>query len=83
MYETDENGDFTGYLIRDLNFGKFKRDYNNMIKSLNNDLINLFGLATLSLDNRVAPDGEPGKRVATIRTRDANGRITEKEYTAK
>ena len=83
LYETDENGDFTGYLIRDLNFGKFKRDYNNMIKSLNNDLINLFGLATLSLDNRVAPDGEPGKRVATIRTRDANGRITEKEYTAK
>jgi len=27
LYETDENGNFTGYLVRDLNFGKFKRDY--------------------------------------------------------
>ena len=82
MYETDENGNFTGYLIRDLNFGRFRRDYNDMIKSLNQDLINLFGLATLGLDNRVAPDGEAGKREATIRTK-INGVTVEKTYTAK
>lgn len=74
LYETDENGNFTGYLIRDLNFGKFKRDYNEMIKSINNDLIKHFGLVTLDLNNRVAPDGEAGKRVAIV-----NGR----EFTAK
>lgn len=82
LYETDENGNFTGYLIRDLNFGRFRRDYNNMIKSLNQDLIDLFGLATLGLDNRVAPDGEAGKREATIRTK-INGVTVEKTYTAK
>ena len=66
LYETDENGDFTGYLIRDLNFGRFYKDYDNEIKRINKILIKEFGLTTLAEDNRVSPDGEDGRRTAEI-----------------
>ena len=83
LYETDENGDFTGFLIRDLNFGRFKRDYNKRLREINQDLVNIFGLAMLDVDkNRVAPDGEDGKRTATIKIK-KNGVVQEVEYTAK
>jgi hypothetical protein len=32
LYETDEDGNFTGYLIRDLNFGRFYKNYNKTIE---------------------------------------------------
>lgn len=35
LYELDENGLPTGYLIRNLNYGKFKRDYNKFMEQLN------------------------------------------------
>lgn len=79
LYETDENGDFTGYLIRDLNFGRFYKDYDNEIKRINKILIKEFGLTTLAEDNRVSPDGEDGRRTAEI-----NGEIiTAKEFFEK
>lgn len=83
LYETDENGNFTGYLMRDLNFGRFKRDYIQAIENINRDLIKYFGLATLAIDNRVAPDGEAGKRTADIKIKKANGETVVKTYTAK
>jgi hypothetical protein len=76
LYERDEKGDFTGYLIRDLNFGKFYKDYDNKLKEINKVLIDKFGLSDLLEDSRVAPDGEDGKRIAII-----NGKeISAKEY---
>jgi hypothetical protein len=35
LYELDENGQTTGYLVRDLNYGKFWKDYDNAIKDIN------------------------------------------------
>lgn len=35
LYELDENGLPTGYLVRNLNYGKFKRDYNKFMEQLN------------------------------------------------
>lgn len=35
LYELDENGLPTGYLVRKLNYGKFKRDYNKFMEQLN------------------------------------------------
>lgn len=35
LYETDDNGNFTGYLIRKLNYGKFRKDYKAFLKQLN------------------------------------------------
>jgi len=31
LYEVDENGNFTGYLVRDLNFGRFYKNYEKAI----------------------------------------------------
>lgn len=35
LYELDENGLPTGYLVRNLNYGNFKRDYNKFMEQLN------------------------------------------------
>lgn len=51
LYEIDENGLTTGYLVRSLNYGKFYNDYNNFLHHLNESM-------GLSLDNRVAPNDE-------------------------
>jgi hypothetical protein len=69
--------------MRDLNFGRFKRDYIEAIHGINKDLIKYFGLATLSVDSRVAPDGEAGKRTANIKITDKKGNTVVKTYTAK
>jgi hypothetical protein len=37
----------------------------------------------LAIDNRVAPDGEAGKRTADIKIKDASGKTVVKTYTAK
>ena len=56
IYETDEKGNFTGYLIRDLNFGRFYRDYQNEIRKINQDIRDIFDIPDLDLDHRTAPD---------------------------
>lgn len=35
LYELDENGLPTGYLVRNLNYGRFKKDYNSFMEQLN------------------------------------------------
>lgn len=35
LYERDDEGNFTGYLIRKLNYGKFRRDYKEFLRRLN------------------------------------------------
>ena len=82
-YEVDENGRFTGFLVRDLNFGRFKRDYDNEIIRINKILVQKFGLTGLNIKyNRVSPEGEDGARTAIVTIKEGDKEIT-KEFTAK
>lgn len=69
LYELDENGVTTGYIVRDLNFGQFENDYNKFLngdtKSKDKGSIQQLGLnkyiskkygILLESDNRIAPD---------------------------
>lgn len=38
LFEVDENGQTTGYIVRDRNYGRFQNDYNNYLKQLRTDL---------------------------------------------
>lgn len=81
LYEKDEFGNFTGYLVRDLNFGKFYRNYRKEIEDINTKLNKYFGL-NVELSRSVAPDGEDGKRLAVLKVT-INGEEVEKEISAK
>lgn len=35
LYERDDDGNFTGYLVRKLNYGKFRSDYKKFLRHLN------------------------------------------------
>lgn len=50
LYEEDSDG-FTGYLTRDLNFGRFYKEYDKALVKINKKL-------GLPLDNRIAPADE-------------------------
>lgn len=54
LYETDENGNFTGYLVRDLNFGRFYKNYEKAIEKINKDIRDIFDLPDLQLNSKVA-----------------------------
>jgi hypothetical protein len=56
IYERDENGNFTGYLVRDLNFGRFYRDYQKEIRDINSKIRDIFNIPDLDLDHRIAPE---------------------------
>jgi len=49
LYELDDEGKTTQYLVRELNFGKFYKEYKNFIEELNEK----FGLDKA---NRQSPD---------------------------
>jgi len=49
LYELDDEGKTTQYLVRELNFGKFYKDYKNFIEDLNESL-------GLDRSNRRSPD---------------------------
>lgn len=53
LFERDEEGLTTGYLVRKYNYGRFFKDYNNFLKQLNVSL----GIVP---SNRTAPQGELG-----------------------
>lgn len=54
LYEVDENGITTGYLIRDINFGQFENDYNKFLNKLNKSISSKYGIL-LEVDNKQAP----------------------------
>ena len=60
LYEVDDNGLTTGYMVRRVNYGLFLKDYNEEIARIN-DYINKKYNLTLTEDNRIAPD-EPDAR---------------------
>lgn len=57
LYETDDKGFTTGYLIRKLNYGKFYKAYDNELKRINKEISKILGLK-LEEDNRIAPDND-------------------------
>lgn len=57
LYETDDKGFTTGYLIRKLNYGKFYKAYDEELRRINNVISEVTG-KLLDKDNRVAPDDD-------------------------
>lgn len=55
IYERDDKGRFTGYIVRKLNYGKFYKDYDDFLIKLNKDISDKYGIE-LDSSNRVAPD---------------------------
>ena len=55
LYETDEKGRRTGYLIRKRNYGRFYKDYDDFLVKLNRTIAKKYDIA-LEDDNRIAPD---------------------------
>lgn len=60
LYELDDDGLTTGYMIRKVNFGLFLKDYNEEIRRINEHINNKYNL-TLDPDNRVAPDQQDAR----------------------
>lgn len=74
LYEVDQNGVTTGYLIRDLNFGQFENDYSNFLQGdnkskkgsierigLNLYISNKYGIL-LERNNRKPPENEDARK---------------------
>ena len=61
LYEYDNNGVTTGYLVRDLNFGQFEQDYNKFLEKLNKQISKKYGIL-LEPNNRLAPDNDEESR---------------------
>jgi hypothetical protein len=57
LYETDDNGRTTGYLIRKLNYGKFYKAYDDELKRIN-DIVGKTINKIIEPDNRIAPDDD-------------------------
>ena len=60
LYEKDDDGNFTGNLVRRLNYGKFRRDYKNFLKHLNAKYSTVN--EPLAPDNTVPPQNEENRR---------------------
>lgn len=61
LYETLDDGTTSGYLIRDLNFGKFYNAYDQAIKDINETINKKYNLS-LAEDNRLPPNEEDARR---------------------
>lgn len=62
LYEKDENGRTTQYLVRDLNYGKFYNNYHNFLKVLNKKISKKYGII-LDPTNNIAPDDNEQAKV--------------------
>lgn len=57
LYETDDKGFTSGYLIRKLNYGKFYKAYDNQLIHINKVISEVSNLK-IAQDNRVAPNDD-------------------------
>lgn len=62
IYEKDEHGRTTQYIIRDLNYGRFHNDYKKFLKSLNLKISKKYGII-LEPFNSVAPEDDEQAKV--------------------
>lgn len=60
LYEVDDKGRTTGYLIRKLNYGKFYNNYNREMKRINNHISKKYNIE-LDENNRLAPDNQEAR----------------------
>lgn len=63
IYELDENGQATGYIVRDRNFGKYWKKYDEHMVYLNRTINKLFGTTALQDDNKLSPDDDTKKTI--------------------
>ena len=62
LYEFDEKGRTTGYLVRDRNFGKMYKDYDEEIQRINQIIKDKYNLTNLDVKlNRTAPYQEDAR----------------------
>lgn len=64
LYETDEHGLTTGYLIRKLFYGKFYKAYDNELKRINKVISDALGIK-IEDKERIAPQGKIGETILT------------------
>ena len=91
LYETDERGLTTGYLIRKLNYGKFYKAYDSELKRINKAISDVLGIK-IEDKERIAPQGKIGETILTdqqveklnLPTHkdifDENGKLIKREY---
>ena len=61
LYEEDENGRTTGYLVRKLNYGRFYKDYDEELKRINSIISKKYNII-LEDTNRTAPENNEQAR---------------------
>ena len=61
LYEVLDDGTTSGYLIRDLNFGKFYNAYDKAVEDINDKINKMFDLH-LAKDNRLPPNEEAARK---------------------
>lgn len=85
LYEVDDKGFTTGYIVRRLNYGKFHKNYENELirinKLFNSTFKNVTGYKLLEEDNRVAPQDSVGKIKLTDQQKRQLGLNDTDEYT--
>lgn len=63
IYEYDDKGKTTGYVVRDRKFGKFWRNYDNQLIKINKAISSIFKDIQLADDNRQAPLSDVQKEI--------------------
>lgn len=63
IYEYDENGQTTGYMVRDRNFGKFWKNYDKLLFNMNRIINKQFGTTALQDDNALCPEDDTKKTI--------------------
>lgn len=79
LYERDDNGDFTGNLVRKLNYGKFRRDYKKFLKQLNAKYSTED--EPLAPDNTVPPQNELNRRAWALERNEWLSAHCERKFT--
>ena len=79
LYERDDNGDFTGNLVRKLNYGKFRRDYKKFLKQLNAKYSTED--EPLAPDNTVPPQNELNRKAWALERNEWLSAHCERKFT--
>lgn len=81
IYEFDENGQATGYMVRDRNFGKYWKKYDKLLVNMNRAINNLFGTTALQDDNKLCPEDDIQKTITLSKQQAKDLGLGDKEIT--
>lgn len=79
LYERDDDGNFTGNLVRKLNYGKFRRDYKKFLKQLNAKYSTED--EPLAPDNTVPPQNELNRKAWALERNEWLSAHCERKFT--